>query len=105
MLVRDGVAIDLDGDDTRPSMAYAVNDSRVVVGTVFEDGDGWVGFVSLDGGRLVNLNRRISEADRARWRIEEATAVDSQGRITATAQDALNLDWRAVRLTPVPAAH
>ena len=104
MLVRGGVAIDLDGDDTRPSMALAINDTRVVVGSMFED-RGWVGFVSQDGGRLHNLNRLISEADQARWRIDEAVAVDNQGRITGSAYDVVHKDWRAVRLTPVPAAH
>jgi uncharacterized membrane protein len=79
--------------------AVAINNAGQIVGYMWADGrDNIAGIV--EGDELVDLNRRLSQADRARYHLESAGRLNEAGQIAAKAKDLQTGDSVWVRLDP-----
>ncbi len=81
--------------------AYAINDAGTIVGDIhgLSSGESVAGIV--DGDRMVDLNERLVSADRSRYLVFSAGAINNAGQIAGTAFELATGEQMAVRLDPV----
>jgi probable HAF family extracellular repeat protein len=82
------------------SDAYSINDAGDVVG--LSDGRfGWIPFLYTDAGGMIDLRYRITTAERLKFSLEPATAINNAGQIVAGYFNSTGVAYGTVRLTPV----
>ena len=101
VIYRDGVAIDLDGREKGISMAWGINASEQVVGSMLHDGL-YHAIIAGPGRPMRRLDDLLVPSQRGQWHVSTAFAINDAGQIVG--HGLRNGDpayYRAVRLTPV----